>query len=62
MSAENLIRVYNNKHYTVKKITGCLLEFIVNELRWGLNYRGDTSLLICRNKQLITEDDMNSLS
>ncbi|MFN8296704.1 MAG: hypothetical protein U0T69_10945 [Chitinophagales bacterium] len=57
---ENEIWVYINKHYTEEdEITGSLLEFIINDLRWELNYRGDAPLLIYRsndNKHILQID------
>lgn len=50
MENENQIWVYINKHYTDEdEITGYVLEFIINDLRWQLNFRGDAPLLIYRN-------------
>ncbi len=47
METTNQIWVYTNKHYTEdEEITGVLTEFIINGLRWQLNYRGDAPLLI----------------
>ncbi len=47
METTNQIWVYTNKHYTEdEEITGALTEFIINGLRWQLNYRGDAPLLI----------------
>lgn len=47
---ENQIWVYINKHDTEEEErTGYLLEFIINDLRWELNYKGDAPLLIYRN-------------
>lgn len=51
MENEDKIWVYINKHYTEEEeIIGYLLEFIINDLRWELNYRGDAPLLIYRSK------------
>lgn len=50
MRIENQIWVYTNKHYTEEEeVSGYLLEFIINDLRWELNYKGDAPLLIYRN-------------
>lgn len=50
MRAENQIWVYINKHYTEEEeVSGYLLEFIINDLRWILNFRGDAPLLIYRS-------------
>ena len=50
MDYENQIWVYINKHYTnEEEITGYLLEFIINDLRWQLNFRGDAPLLVYRS-------------
>lgn len=47
METTNQIWVYTNKHYTEdEEITGALTEFMINGLRWQLNYRGDAPLLI----------------
>lgn len=47
MTEENQIWVYTNKHYTDEdNIVGSLLEVIINDLSWELNYRGDAPLLI----------------
>lgn len=50
MGAENQIWLYINKHYTEEEeTTGYLLEFIINDLRWELNYKGDAPLMIYRS-------------
>lgn len=50
MEKKDHVWVYINKHYTEEEeITGSLLEFILNDLRWELNYRGDAPLLIYHN-------------
>lgn len=50
MDSENQIWVYINKHYTDEdEISGSLLEFIINGIRWQLNFRGDAPLMIYRN-------------
>ena len=50
MDYENQIWLYINKHYTnEEEITGYLLEFIINDLRWQLNFRGDAPLLVYRS-------------
>lgn len=47
METTDQIWVYTNKHYTEdEEITGALTEFIINGLRWQLNYRGDAPLVI----------------
>jgi hypothetical protein len=47
MKAEDTIWVYTNKHsFHEDKIVGSLLEVIINDLSWELNYRGDVPLLI----------------
>ncbi len=60
MENEDKIWVYINKHYTnEEEITGYLLEFIINDLRWQLNFRGDAPLLIYRsdgNKHILQID------
>ena len=60
METENKIWIYINKHYTEEEeVTGSLLEFIINDIRWELNYRGDAPLLIYRSndgKQILQID------
>ncbi len=60
METENKIWIYINKHYTEEEeVTGYLLEFIINDIRWELNYRGDSPLLIYRSndgKQILQID------
>lgn len=60
MENEDKIWVYINKHYTdEEEITGYLLEFIINDLSWQLNFRGDAPLLIYRsngNKHILQID------
>lgn len=47
METTDQIWVYTNKHHTEdEEITGALTEFIINGLRWQLNYRGDAPLVI----------------
>lgn len=47
MKAEDTIWVYTNKHSIQEdKLVGELLEVIINDLSWELNYRGDAPLVI----------------
>ncbi len=50
LKEDNLIWVYINKRYWPgPESNGYLLEYIINDLRWILNFRGDAPLLIYRN-------------
>ena len=50
MKEDNLIWVYINKRYWPgPESNGYLLEYIINDLRWILNFRGDAPLLIYRS-------------
>lgn len=50
MKEDNLIWVYINKRYWPgPESNGYLLEYIINDFRWILHFRGDAPLLIYRS-------------